>query len=68
MLVDEDTDKDTIGLFRSDDDNDGILDCDENLLIHLVATVSNVFLFVTTKPLTNNNEVRLTQNTVNQAG
>ena len=52
-----------------DDDNDGILDCDENLL-GANASVSNVFSFVTagTAIATSNNEVRLTQNTGNQAG
>ena len=52
-----------------DDDNDGILDCDENLL-GANASVSNVFSFVTagTAIATSNNEVRLTQDTGNQAG
>ena len=52
-----------------DDDNDGILDCDENLL-GANASVSNVFSFVTagTAVATSNNEVRLTQDTGNQAG
>ncbi|OEL10749.1 conserved repeat domain protein, partial [Cloacibacterium normanense] len=52
-----------------DDDNDGITDCDENLL-GANASVSNVFSFVTagTAIATSNNEVRLTQNTGNQAG
>ena len=67
VLVDEDTDGDGIGNSEDlDDDNDGILDCDENLL-GANATVSNVFSFVTagTAIATSNNEVRLTQNTVN---
>ena len=52
-----------------DDDNDGITDCDENLL-GANASVSNVFSFVTagTAIATSNNEVRLTQDTGNQAG
>ena len=52
-----------------DDDNDGILDCDENLL-GANASVSNVFSFVTagTAVATSNNDVRLTQDTGNQAG
>ncbi|MFN3271817.1 MAG: L-type lectin-domain containing protein [Cloacibacterium caeni] len=70
VLVDEDTDGDGIGNSEDlDDDNDGILDCDENLL-GANASVSNVFSFVTagTAIATSNNEVRLTQNTGNQAG
>jgi hypothetical protein len=52
-----------------DDDNDGITDCDENLL-GANASVSNVFSFVTagTAIATSNNEVRLTQDTGYQAG
>lgn len=52
-----------------DDDNDGITDCDENLL-GANASVSNVFSFVTagTTIATSNNEVRLTQDTGYQAG
>ena len=52
-----------------DDDNDGITDCDENLL-GANASVSNVFSFVTagTAIATSNNEVRLTENLGNQAG
>ena len=70
VLVDEDTDGDGIGNSEDlDDDNDGILDCDENLL-GANTSVSNVFSFVTagTAVATSNNEVRLTQNTGNQAG
>ena len=70
VVVEKDTDKDTIPDYLDlDDDNDGILDCDENLL-GANASVSNVFSFVTagTAIATSNNEVRLTQDTGNQAG
>lgn len=70
VVVEKDTDKDTIPDYLDlDDDNDGILDCDENLL-GANASVSNVFSFVTagTAVATSNNEVRLTQDTGNQAG
>lgn len=70
VVVEKDTDKDTIPDYQDlDDDNDGITDCDENLL-GANASVSNVFSFVTagTAVATSNNEVRLTQNTGNQAG
>lgn len=65
-----DSDNDGIdNYYDLDDDNDGITDCDENLL-GANASVSNVFSFVTagTAVATSNNEVRLTQNTGNQAG
>ena len=65
-----DSDNDGIdNYYDLDDDNDGILDCDENLL-GANASVSNVFSFVTagTAIATSNNEVRLTQDTGNQAG
>lgn len=65
-----DSDNDGIdNYYDLDDDNDGILDCDENLL-GANTSVSNVFSFVTagTAVATSNNEVRLTQNTGNQAG
>ena len=69
-LVQVDSDGDGItNNLDLDDDNDGILDCDENLL-GANASVSNVFSFVTagTAVATSNNEVRLTQNTGYQAG
>ena len=65
-----DSDNDGIdNYYDLDDDNDGILDCDENLL-GANASVSNVFSFVTagTAIATSNNEVRLTQDTGNNAG
>ena len=65
-----DSDNDGIdNYYDLDDDNDGILDCDENLL-GANASVSNVFSFVTagTAVATSNNEVRLTQDTGHQAG
>ena len=65
-----DSDNDGIdNYYDLDDDNDGILDCDENLL-GANASVSNVFSFVTagTAIATSNNEVRLTENLGSQAG